>query len=295
MKHTRVDGSCIHRLSEFICNGLSKDLIHHGSHPIRHVAPPQEITFTTNKKILDAISEAERKFDAYTQAHNMTVLLYPSMGKKFIKKYKISPDSLIQMILQLAYFKMFGTIRSTYETTMTRKFQHGRTEVCYVASKDVVAFVKTMENDKATREEKLFALQSAIKTQINLMTDAKNGNGINRHLICLKGLLKPEEQAPLLFRDHAYSYLKHFHVASSQVTSPYFECYGYAEITQDGVGGPYMIHSDSLQFCVSSFKTITIDGKVYSDATFKFKSFLKMACDDVYNLLIQEVTDLAKL
>jgi carnitine O-acetyltransferase len=178
---------------------------------------------------------------------------------------------------------------------MTRKFQNGRSEICRVASTDVVAFVKTMEDDKATYEEKLFALQSAIKTQLNLMTDAKNGNGIDRHLMCLKGLLKPEEQAPLLFRDHAYSYLRTFHVTSSQVTSQYFECYGYAEIIQNGVGGSYMIHSDSLQFCVSSFKTITIDGKEYSDATFKFKSFLKMACDDVYNLLIPEVTDLAKL
>ncbi|KAI8875652.1 acyltransferase ChoActase/COT/CPT [Backusella circina FSU 941] len=295
-EHTRIDGSCAHRFSEYICNGLSKNLIHHGSDNIRQGIPqPSEITFVTDKTIESAILQAERKFDEYAASHDMTVLVYTLLGSKFIKKCKISPDGLVQMILQLAYFKMFGTSRSTYESTMIRTFQHGRTEICRVVCEDSVAFVVALENPNMTREAKISALRSALKTQDTSMENAKNGRGIDRHLLCLQALLQTGENLPALFRDNAFLYSKKWHFSSTQVTSKHFECFGFAEVVEDGISSPYMIGPDVLQFSISSFKNIIIDGEKYSDVTFKFKKYLKMACDDVYTLLITEKTDLGKL
>ena len=42
------------------------------------------------------------------------------VGKGEIKKLKVSPDSFMQMSLQLAFYKMHKFTPKTYETAMTR-------------------------------------------------------------------------------------------------------------------------------------------------------------------------------
>lgn len=50
------------------------------------------------------------------------------------RKARLSPDSYLQMALQLAYYRVYGHFASTYETQQTRAFLHGRTgESCAVS------------------------------------------------------------------------------------------------------------------------------------------------------------------
>jgi len=53
---------------------------------------------------------------------------YAGYGKNLIKKFKMSPDAYAQMAIQLAYYRLKGTVRATYESAQTRKFLAGRTE-----------------------------------------------------------------------------------------------------------------------------------------------------------------------
>ena len=41
-------------------------------------------------------------------------------GKGEIKKLRVSPDSLMQLALQLAFYKIHEEVPKTYETAMTR-------------------------------------------------------------------------------------------------------------------------------------------------------------------------------
>ena len=41
-------------------------------------------------------------------------------GKGEIKKLKVSPDSLMQLALQLAFYRIHKEVPKTYETAMTR-------------------------------------------------------------------------------------------------------------------------------------------------------------------------------
>ena len=97
-------------------------------------------------EILSAISEAEKNFDDLVAKHDLRVLTYEGYGKNTIKKLGASPDAYVQMIIQLAYYKMHGTNRATYESAQTRKFLHGRTEVCRTVSVDSVNWIKAMED-----------------------------------------------------------------------------------------------------------------------------------------------------
>ena len=58
----------------------------------------------------------------------MTPLPRDPAACQFIRgKAGLSPDSYIQMAMQLAYYRIYGRFTSTYETQQTRAFLHGRT------------------------------------------------------------------------------------------------------------------------------------------------------------------------
>ena len=56
------------------------------------------------------------------------VFTYNQFGKSFIKTCNCSPDAFIQMSLQLAYFRLNGTLCPTYESASTRRFHFGRVD-----------------------------------------------------------------------------------------------------------------------------------------------------------------------
>jgi carnitine O-acetyltransferase len=144
-----MDGTPTCRLNDFVCDVIANNKIDHGSPSVRPDLPtPQQLHFNLTSEILSTISKAEKNFDDLVAKHDLRVLAYEGYGKNVIKKLGASPDAYVQMIIQLAYYKMYGTSRSTYESAQTRKFQHGRTEVCRTVSIDSVNWVKAMEDSQ---------------------------------------------------------------------------------------------------------------------------------------------------
>ena len=75
---------------------------------------------------------------------------FTEWGREKIKQFKCSPDAFVQMSIQLAYYRVFGVCRSTYESAQTRKYAAGRTEVVRTVSNESVAWVKSMQDPAAT-------------------------------------------------------------------------------------------------------------------------------------------------
>ena len=58
----------------------------------------------------------------------MTNFQNDNWGRNFVKKFKLSPDSLMQSAFQIAYYKIYGQYVATYESASTSAFKLGRTE-----------------------------------------------------------------------------------------------------------------------------------------------------------------------
>lgn len=86
------------------------------------------------------------QFESLAGKHDVRVVTFEGYGKSQIKKFGVSPDAFAQMAIQLAYFKMYGVCRATYESSGTRKFRHGRTETGRSVSVESVAWVKAMQD-----------------------------------------------------------------------------------------------------------------------------------------------------
>ena len=65
-------------------------------------------------------------------------------------------------------------------------------------------------------------------------------------------LLDPAEEPPAIFRDPAFAYSCHWFLSTSQISSEYYDGYGWGEVVPNGWGVAYMVKNNSLQFNLAS-------------------------------------------
>lgn len=125
----------------------------------------------------EQISQSLAAAQALTDDVDVHVLIFRDFGKDKVKKCRISPDSFLQIALQLAYYRVspappqsispslhlvvesptwllcisvsvFQDRRRfclTYESSMTRLFREGRTETVRSCTNETCAFIRALE------------------------------------------------------------------------------------------------------------------------------------------------------
>jgi carnitine O-acetyltransferase len=246
-EHSMMDGTPTHRLNDYVNEVIFNNKLDFSDPSIRSNLPePTVVKFQVNKEVQAEIQRAEKDFTEVIGAHELRVQAYQGYGKGLIKKFKCSPDAYVQMIIQLAYFKMYGKNRPTYESAATRRFQQGRTETCRTVSDDSVAFCKAMNDHTIDPKETAALFHKAVKAHVEYISAASDGKGVDRHLFGLKKLLGPNEEVPAIFKDPTYNYSSTWRISSSQLSSEYFNGYGWSQVVDDGWGIAYMINENRL-------------------------------------------------
>lgn len=156
------------------------------------------------------------------------------------------------MAIQLAYRKTFGYCRGTYESTQTRTYLHGRTEVTRSVSKQSEAFCDAMTNGLAGPVERYDALQKACQQHSAFTGKSSKGLGLDRHLLGLKYLLKQGEPVPALYSDPAFTRSGTWALSTSGLAGEKMDGWGFGEVVPDGLGIGYSVQQDRLRYTVSS-------------------------------------------
>ncbi|RDA86631.1 hypothetical protein CP533_6874 [Ophiocordyceps camponoti-saundersi (nom. inval.)] len=253
-EHSMMDGTPTHRLNDFVNHVILGNKIDLSNPSTRSTLPePQLLQFEITHDVQTEIDRAAKDFRQVIDQHELAVQAYQGYGKALIKQFKCSPDAYVQMIIQLAYFKMFGKNRPTYESASTRRFQLGRTETCRSVSDESVAWCSALADPSLDDAQlKVSLLRKAIDAHIEYVAAASNGKGVDRHLFGLKKLLKPGEELPKLYSDAAYSYSSSWYLSTSQLSSEYFNGYGWSQVIDGGFGIAYMINNNSINFNIVS-------------------------------------------
>jgi carnitine O-acetyltransferase len=101
----------------------------------------------------------------------------------------------------------------------------------------------------------------AVAAQSGYMAKAVNAHGVDRHLLGMiniinhKGLrlsIKPNEAKPSIFTDPSFARSCHWNISTSQITSEYYDTWGWGEVVPDGYGIAYMIKDNCLHFNLTS-------------------------------------------
>nr|XP_056719890.1 carnitine O-palmitoyltransferase 1, brain isoform [Euleptes europaea] len=140
-----------------------------------------EIPPECQKVILQSFSVAQ------ALANDIDFYIFPfkEFGKGLIKKCRCSPDSFIQLVLQLAHFRDKKKFCLTYEASMTRLFREGRTETVRSCTIESCNFVRAMVDPTQSIGTRLHLFRVAAEKHQNLYRQAMTGEGIDRHLFCL--------------------------------------------------------------------------------------------------------------
>jgi carnitine O-acetyltransferase len=186
-EHSMMDATPTSRLCDFICEGLAQNKIDLGSPTLEsssaNLPTPVKLSFDLSPSTLQSIQVAEKNFDELIKTQDLSVVVCPQYGKNLIKKLGCSPDAYTQMVIQLAYYKLYGTCRATYESAQTKKYKWGRTETCRSVTNESVAWVKAMQNPTVSVKEKGELGRKAVAAQSSYMAKAVEGFGVDRHLL----------------------------------------------------------------------------------------------------------------
>lgn len=244
-EHSMMDGTPTHRLNDYVCDVIFNNKIDFGSPGVRsHIPEPSLVRFNVTKDVQNEIDRAVSDFKDVIGQHNLAIQAYQGYGKGLIKKFKCSPDAYVQMIIQLAYHKMNGKNRPTYESAATRRFQQGRTETCRTVSDASVAWCNAMADHSLDDKSKVELFHKAIAAHLEYITAASDGKGVDRHLFGLKKLLGPNEELPAIYKDPAFGYSSSWFLSTSQLSSEYFNGYGWSQVIDAGFGIAYMINEN---------------------------------------------------
>ncbi|KAI1003355.1 Carnitine [Podosphaera aphanis] len=252
-EHSMMDGTPTHRLNDYLNEAIFQNKLNFAESPVRSNIPePCEVILHIDKNVETEIERAKKDFRQAIDTHELRVQAYKGYGKGLIKKFRCSPDAYVQMIIQLAYYKMYGKNRPTYESAAVRRFQQGRTETCRSVSDESVAFCKSISNPLMDKKQVEVLFRKAIDAHVEYISAASNGKGVDRHLFGLKKLLTAGEELPEIYKDPAFSYSSKWYLSTSQLSSEYFNGYGWSQVVDDGWGIAYMINENSIQFNIVS-------------------------------------------
>ncbi|KAK3595681.1 hypothetical protein CHS0354_026899 [Potamilus streckersoni] len=224
---------------------------------------PRRLQWNILPEVVQEIEAAAVSLDSLIDDLDFSILTFDHFGREFPKSQNMSPDSFIQLALQLTYY---------------RRFRLGRVDNIRANSSPALEWVQAMTGHTTTKEEEIFKLlQKAIDWQTKYMTEAVLGNGIDCHLLGLRELAAELGMpTPDMFTDEAYKISNHFSLSTSQVpTETTSILCGYGPVVQDGYGVCYNPLPDKIIFCVSSFKSCPETSSDLFTATIE-SSFLQM-------------------
>ena len=294
-EHSMMDGTATHRLNDYANMMIISNKLDLSDSNIRtNLAWPVTLEFHIDDNVSKTIDLAVKHHNSLMGRHRLSVQAYQGYGKGLIKRFKCSPDAYVQMVIQLAYHKMYGNCRPTYESAATRRFQQGRTEACRSVSDESVAFCTAMADPEIPPEECVRAFRAAVDAHIKYIADASDGKGVDRHLFGLKKCLEEGEAMPTIFSDPTYQLSSTWYLSTSQLSSEYFNGYGWSQVVSKGFGIAYMINenrygfptngakADQILTC-SSIQFNIVSNGLRSD---RMSFFLAEAASDLRDLLL---------
>ncbi|EMD31314.1 hypothetical protein CERSUDRAFT_163178 [Gelatoporia subvermispora B] len=243
----------------------------------------ERLDWVTDEHVRQACADAEQRTVALVQDSDNGIMDFTDYGTEWIKsEARLSPDAYIQMALQLAWYRTRGDFTATYETALTRLFQHGRTETIRTLSTDSRAFVLAMCDPVVSNQTRLSLLRRAVQTHTSLTRDAATGRGIDRHLLGLQLMLRRDiGERHALLDDELFGRSQQWKLSTSGLSAgPLFRGTGFGTSYEDGYGINYLAGPDVVKFGIESKYSSPLT------STARFEQAIRDALHDMRHICI---------
>lgn len=130
-EHSWGDGVAVLRFFHDIYNETTKGKCFLKPNEIKHSPDDEVVTqimLEFDEHSTNILKQAEENHNNVINSLEMDIYQENSINRKFCKTHNVSPDLLMQLGFQLAFYKQNMKFVGTYESCSTAAFRHGRTE-----------------------------------------------------------------------------------------------------------------------------------------------------------------------
>jgi carnitine O-acetyltransferase len=226
---------------------------------ICHQDEPRMLTWNIDDAAREIVGEMERGDRKRAESLRVEIFELRDFGGDKIKKLGMSPDAFFHLSLQMAYYRAFGHLCSTYEAVSVRNFYQGRTECARPSTVEALALSRAAAEGRGRSELRTLALEAA-SAHGKMLSLCKKGLGPERHLLGLRLMLNCHgEEIALdededIFIDESYKILTHDTLSTSNLSSDCVKAFGFGPVVDDGFGVGYGVTRDKIRLCMSCWK-----------------------------------------
>ncbi|XP_056597325.1 carnitine O-acetyltransferase b [Triplophysa dalaica] len=222
--------------------------------PLVPLAMPKKLYFYIDSDIKRDIEMAKQNLDILINDLDIKCFNFQRFGKEFIKQLKLSPNSFIQVAIQLAYYRVHSEVCAACDIASLRMFRGGRTDYIRSPTNQMLSFIQAFDDESVSREVKVDLLREAVDAYSVLTEQALMGQAVDRHLLALK-LQAIEEgmSVPRVFMDTAYGLATHWKLRTGQVPTNTDSVMCFGPLVPDGYAVCYNPQQDHVHFSISAF------------------------------------------
>lgn len=282
VEHTGFDGSTVFGILKSINDKLDKnDKISKYEGDIK---APELLKFDLTDDIKPLLNELKEEQLKNLEDYHLNLHYFNDFGSQKIKELKVSPDAYFHIAVQLAQYKTFGKMRSTYESVAVKNFRQGRTECARPSSLEKLEFVKAFVENEYPKEKIYELLQRAASEHTSRIRECQMGMGVERHLFGLAKIqakFKDElnmPEIPVLYKDKGYKELKTDFISTSGVGGEYTRYCAFGPQIDNGFGMFYTMNKNNIVINLASKMS-------EKDEADKFINNLVLAFNEIKNFI----------
>lgn len=262
-EHSWGDGVAVLRyFNEIFKDTTTNPFVHPSTNSsVSGVEPTvKHLDFDVDARVEDDVKTAIKAHEDVVNSIDLNFAPYYDLNKTLCKKYKISPDAVMQLGFQLAYYKQNKKFVSVYESCSTSAFRHGRTETMRPLTVETREFVESItKKDRSTNKQLRAMLEKCSAKHNQLTKEAAMGQGFDRHLFAMKTAAERVRVIENfeIFSDPSYAKLNHSIISTSTLSSNALLAGGFGPVVQDGYGIGYNIQDTVLGCIIANYKDNT--------------------------------------
>ncbi len=208
-----------------------------------------------------------------TRANNMYLQEFSLEGtsRQDIKNLGYSPDTFVQLTLQVAYYHIFATLQSTYEAVAMRHYFQGRTDCARACSSAALHLAQAVANNE--QNDTLKKLFLAAQTEhLARISQCSKGNGAERHMLGLQSMFTLHGTAlgithlPEAFTCTGWNTLTANVLSTSGLNSAHVQYFGFGPVHPTGFGIGYCFTDHHIRFVLTNMENNNTHNQLFANA-----------------------------
>ena len=221
------------------------------------------IDFHLTDSLRQVVDSARVDIENRCQSFFPKIISLMDYDKLYWKQNGLSPNGALQLVFQIAYYRLYGRFVPTFQPCSTSTFLDGRTEWSRPGTMAAMACAEAMmPSSDASAADKVRLLQEAAAQLAFLAKQATMGQGFDRHLYALKCMAEDKGILLSLFEDPAYAEINHFVLNPSTVDGGCLLPGIYGPVEKDMISVGYMWNEGILMSGYSVEKVTSFETSV---------------------------------